>query len=697
MSDIPEFVTWETENRSLESEEESQQDQRRKESSALNGEIDSSNDGYNEVDDYDYGTEDTITDLARAPLQKAVKEGHDRRREVFREESIEFGTVEVLQTASTNESGALLNVQHGTEGGDIAVKSTGSLRTLHNRKPGEQVLEEIPSLASEETEEEEHPDFVAPPSSQPRPQRETEDMDVDEQSGAGGELPRLSEQILEILDKTVKEFNVSEDMEDLAWTMAQAPPKEVENLRRVSIGLPLIELADEPIRRELGMQPVVKDTTQDEVAAVEEFVEQHPLLFKTSSCESEHYRAVFEKEVYAFAKSRGMKRNKAKVEVGKARAIFKRRRKGDVESEKRHDIDLRPGPLLREAVDVYPGYDPAQPAYTATNAKKKELLKLSQTCIRARKALEEAQNKTEMKAVIEDRKRKRPSDDVEETTQKPIDGKAFGQSQLSVAVHLATSSDPVDDQSKGDGNLPKAFSSVPSKSEDVSVWGPRPEHMSKSQWKKHKKAQKHIGTTLQKPSNLDQKSLLPPEPSSADNAVISCLTVPVLQHEESKAATLESSAIATTVEQKSSKKRATPKKRNKNRLSATTDVLSTSHDGELPAPKRQQAKGPVESSRKLLCDTKRIQQATDTLANASTLVNLSDSQVYEAPVLSLVVSNGNNDDSNSTKDTAGTLYELPNANTTKPKRPRGDRGRRTSSRKLSEPGDPSLNRSGKAS
>jgi len=411
MSDISDFASWEEENRSLESDEKSQQEQRRMESSQANGEMDSSSDERSEGDS-EFSTHELFSEEARGRTLQPENGQPRSWREVTREASngsLGFGTQEVFQEINGRAKRGMSVGYHSEEddlAGGIALAGT-----LNNRIPGDVVSEGGWSLACEPSEDEEHPDFVAPPSSQPRPQSEFYDMDVDEQSNMV-DLPHLEREHLATISDALEEFDFPEDGEDIAWTFAQAPPEEIENLRRVSIGLTPKELAVDRNMEPIGLyesdlhyafdfsrvaaenalsslvmasieeieklrkaltgspskglewpKPMTNAKTMSE--SMDEFVQQHKLLLQANVLSSERHQAKFEKDVYRFARKTGMGCHRAKVEVWKARAAFKRKlgmgngTTLDVDYSEEEVVDIPPLPIfLRRAVDVYPNYDP---------------------------------------------------------------------------------------------------------------------------------------------------------------------------------------------------------------------------------------------------------------------------------------------------------------------------------------------------
>lgn len=444
MSDISEFVAWEQENRSLESEEKSQQEQRRREFSHVNC-VDSSSDDRSE-DELPDDAENTIREEARRRAMAFSGDRLDRSwREVTSEASskeLEFGTQEVFQ--QTYGRVARYMSTRNTKEEDCLDGPVAFVGTLHNRTPGDVVSEGNWGLASESSqgeEEEEHPDFVAPPSSQPRQQSEIDEVEVDGQSDTE-DLPPMAEEDLAMISDVLEEFDFPEAREDVAWTFAEAPPEEIENLRRVSIGLPPKELEREQRRDQLGIQvsdlynafDFTGSSAGDEISglekapteeiqilqnlltgspsrefsdwtqsrtysksmfeSVDEYVQQHPFFLQADDPSFEQQRVNFEKDVYKFAKRVGMGSHRAKVEVWKARSAFKRKvglGNGtilDVDgSEQEEAIPLQPSVILRRAVDVYPNYDPetsysntanVAPNFSLTGNWKRKLVDMSE-------------------------------------------------------------------------------------------------------------------------------------------------------------------------------------------------------------------------------------------------------------------------------------------------------------------------------
>jgi hypothetical protein len=408
MSDISEFATWEQENRSLEAEQASQLEQRRREFNGSDGRIvmdgDSSDDWRSESGaEEDEELQLTTTKDKQIDNEDELSEEQRMRRPSA--ESLKFGTREVFDgTFLTGK-----RYPRNTRNTERNQTPTSTVPTLHNRTPAENTSTFNRMVSGNAgSEDEEGPDYIAPPSSQPRRQNEAMQAPDDEDP-----LQYIPEKDQDTMSFLLNNFEMADGQDGSSklnhlWDFAKAPLEEINNIRRLSADAqndPSIRhiLEDERIAR-LALCPGSTIGARRSSAAIDEFnketktpqrmaggrttkasdgfsaeqqervplsnmkslIEKVEQFVEGHTCDifAANTLANFEQDVYKFAREVGMGPHVARVEVMKARAAYKRKlglgdgKLLDIDDE-HHELSspspevVRKAPVLLSAVDYY--------------------------------------------------------------------------------------------------------------------------------------------------------------------------------------------------------------------------------------------------------------------------------------------------------------------------------------------------------
>lgn len=296
MSDISSFAEWEAHNRVLAQEQISQEEQRLRKlrDHALDMSemaVDSSNDGRSDI------------------VDESGDEGVKDRDVVMREEDIE--------TEDEDEGGAELELVSGTMlragwrfGGEIASSTAPTQSQSQNM----------------------HPDYVAPPSSQPR------DM---------SSSPILEDERIDAVSTTARGLDFSLD--------SQSPyPSDDNNEMSQAEGYEQPDLQVQQSKYRTYFETTYRPTVEH-YAKTHPFYTDYDLVGLTLTGDT---MAEYKEDVYRFARASGMGKQSAKVEVMRAKAAWEKHTGlGDgliLDLEDESDFEATRVPRLRSAATYYP-------------------------------------------------------------------------------------------------------------------------------------------------------------------------------------------------------------------------------------------------------------------------------------------------------------------------------------------------------
>jgi hypothetical protein len=302
ISDISEFAAWEAEHRPLDEELDSQRKQRLREvRDAMDEEMvwkgqDSSNDERSEDSEGNNSEPEKLPSNSMVRRGSTEGENREKKTDVVARRMV-VHALRIKIPLKTDEQRAL----------DKALREKGM--TQRQKRKDDDARVEIPSLTaptqSDGEEDEEHPDFMAQPSSQPRPSSSPEEMGEDNDS--------------EIIDQgeeedPFEEFDIDPEQREFLLELLEAGvPAEEMKLLRTSTHL----IVDENARTKTYFENAEKMHSN-----VVEFARTHP--FWENKVAEELEMQEYMRDVYDYAKAAGMGKNRARVEVMRMNAAWRR-------------------------------------------------------------------------------------------------------------------------------------------------------------------------------------------------------------------------------------------------------------------------------------------------------------------------------------------------------------------------------------